>query len=453
MQATADGPNPASHIFNFNLWHSLGYLNQHPWTSATPNGWLPAGITTPPYGTYYTSAAAPLPSMAGALQPTANVPSGVAPSQPVFPWLTWNNRPYVSPLELALVPKSRSSRLLADYSTQNLTQTAAAAIYQTQSATAMAGATYTHSPYFGHLLNFFDASSPTLGGNLNLYRLFEYVQVPSKFVGTEAVLPPTDYIAPTYNEGAFWTYLRPPFNRVSEFRDPGKININTVADPVVWQGLLGINPNTSPLINPAFTPPLLPGVSGAPDVATSRQGYSTPGGTPNPSYPSYFANPFRSFAGAALTNSIYTNISTPLQARRDIDVTLLRPGAVNSSASPPLFDYQGFANGTSTTADYNDPSRSPYFRIQNASRAMNLLTTRSNVYAVWITVGYFQVTPIAASTVYPDGYQLGAEVGSDTGEIKRHRAFYIIDRTIPVGFQRGEDLNSENAILLRRVIE
>ena len=91
------------------------------------------------------------------------------------------------------------------------------------------------------------------------------------------------------------------------------------------------------------------------------------------------------------------------------------------------------------------------------SRLGNLVTTRSNVYAVWITVGYFQVTPNKGTGVvdaaHPDGYQLQAELGSDTGEIERHRAFYIFDRTIPVGFVRGQDLNVEKALLLRRYIE
>ena len=54
---------------------------------------------------------------------------------------------------------------------------------------------------------------------------------------------------------------------------------------------------------------------------------------------------------------------------------------------------------------------------------------------------------------HPDGFQLGQELGSDTGEIERHRAFYIFDRTIPVGFQRGQDLNVEKAILVKRFIE
>ena len=76
-----------------------------------------------------------------------------------------------------------------------------------------------------------------------------------------------------------------------------------------------------------------------------------------------------------------------------------------------------------------------------------------NVFAVWITVGYFEVAAVPVSPVYPDGYQLGPELGSDTGEIERHRGFYIIDRSIPVGFQRGQDLNSEKAVILRRFIE
>ena len=58
-------------------------------------------------------------------------------------------------------------------------------------------------------------------------------------------------------------------------------------------------------------------------------------------------------------------------------------------------------------------------------------------------------TPASAATcnlynrVYPDGYMLGHEVGSDTGDVKRHRGFYIIDRTEEVGFKPGEDLNVE----------
>ena len=82
-----------------------------------------------------------------------------------------------------------------------------------------------------------------------------------------------------------------------------------------------------------------------------------------------------------------------------------------------------------------------------------MLTTRSNVYAVWITVGFFEVERVPVDEGHPDGFQIVGELGADTGEVERHRAFYIIDRTRPVGFQRGQNLNVDDAILLKRIIE
>jgi hypothetical protein len=69
-------------------------------------------------------------------------------------------------------------------------------------------------------------------------------------------------------------------------------------------------------------------------------------------------------------------------------------------------------------------------------------------------VGYFEAEWTGGTSyVYPDGYRLGAEMGADSGEIKRHRAFYIVDRSIPVGFEPGEDHNVDKCVLLRRIIE
>ena len=100
---------------------------------------------------------------------------------------------------------------------------------------------------------------------------------------------------------------------------------------------------------------------------------------------------------------------------------------------------QGTATGTA-----NDVRRNSYFRYQNLHRLPNLVTNRSNVFAVWITTGYFEVE---------SGGTLGQEVGIDTGEVKRHRAFYIIDRSIPVAFEPGENHNVDRCLLLRRIIE
>ncbi|HEY4233255.1 MAG TPA: hypothetical protein VGM76_07500, partial [Lacipirellulaceae bacterium] len=136
-----------------------------------------------------------------------------------------------------------------------------------------------------------------------------------------------------------------------------------------------------------------------------------------------------------------------------------------------------------------DTTRNPYMMYQPMTRLGNLVSEHSGVFAVWVTVGYFEVEPapdwnantnnvqqrfggsgagtaanptpdaqsVAARAlydrVYPEGYALAQEVGSDTGNTKRQRGFYIIDRTIPVGFKPGEDLNDDRAIKVRRRIE
>ena len=113
--------------------------------------------------------------------------------------------------------------------------------------------------------------------------------------------------------------LHPPFNMVSNYRDPGKVNINTIAgafvfvDPTdpskgiklasnVWNATIGGDPSQSG--NTATGPTFR-------DVAASRQGYippsssfSTPPNDPailyqfDSSHPSIFSNPFRSAAAA-----------------------------------------------------------------------------------------------------------------------------------------------------------
>jgi hypothetical protein len=54
---------------------------------------------------------------------------------------------------------------------------------------------------------------------------------------------------------------------------------------------------------------------------------------------------------------------------------------------------------------------------------------------------------------YPDGYRVVAEYGSQTGDIRRHRAFYLYDRSIPVGYRPGDDLNVANGILVERLVD
>ena len=47
----------------------------------------------------------------------------------------------------------------------------------------------------------------------------------------------------------------------------------------------------------------------------------------------------------------------------------------------------------------------------------------------------------------------GQEIGIDTGNVTRHRGFFIIDRSVPVGFVPGSRLNTDDCVLVRRLIE
>lgn len=333
-----------------------------------------------------------------------------APGYP-FPWLVWNDRPFVSQYELMQVPASSPQRLCWEFSFGN-----SVANYGGSNSS------------FGHLLNFF-YSNPTDSEATQFHRFFDYVYVPSHFVDSHVVLNASDFqkidpddplgrataLEDPVKDGdvADTAGFHPPFNLLSKYREPGRVNINTIMNASVLTALKGGR------TNPSWA-----------EFTASRAGGDGP---------SYFNNPFRSSGSWDLH---------PVEAVRNsrnnggIDVTLLRPGS-----NGPLF-----GSPTSTAAHANT-SRNSYFAYEAIHRLGNLVTTQSNVYAVWMTLGYFEVSPTEVGEGSPDGYLLGQEMGLDTGDVRRHRAFFIIDRSIPVAYENGIDHNAEKTIRLQRFIE
>ena len=450
--------------------------------------------------------------------------STVVPDQP-FPWLAWNNRPFISSSELLQVPTMRSSQLLRAFSLSKQEE-------------------YDGSPKvidpdvdkplildgrYGHLPNFFrdktDNSNVTIAG---LYRVLDFLHVPSRFTGTETWLNP-DYFGNQINSVEDPRMNRqPPFNNISNYRDPGRVNLNTMVDAAVWDGGimhrqpnniggLGIpDPPYHPLnnnyqaISGHLGPLFIDFNVGPHGIVESRRGYShatlIDDKQPlllNPNIPTFFANPFRSPDAGNLV---------PINAlqRQSVDCSLLRRKAYNpgpdgkwgapntdddgngivddisefkQGANDDVLDEEPLLTGISTLA-HNNTARNSYFRYQPMTRLANLTTNRSNVFAIWITIGFFEVeefnddtnnpdqthlnillrydgaTTIAEARnnqlfqrVYPDGFMLGQEAGSETGNVHRIREFAIIDRTIPVGFEPGKNHNVERAVRLRRRIE
>ena len=116
-------------------------------------------------------------------------------------------------------------------------------------------------------------------------------------------------------------------------------------------------------------------------------------------------------------------------------------GTVFQSTTVPAgaFDF-----ASSSVNTMKDDLGSPYFKNEVRQRLGNMVTTRSSVFSIWITLGYFELDEFG---------RIGAEIGSDEGLQVRNRAFYMIDRSIPVAFEPGKDHNVDDTVLVRTIIE
>ena len=345
-----------------------------------------------------------------------------------YAWLIWNNRPFMNHYELANVPYTKQRRLTERFGIRNLARDPF-----TVQGTPVASAPQDALAHgFGHLLNFEGDQAATQAVDASqdqggFYRLFDFVEVPSQYVGTESWANPADF-------------FNAPFNSFSSFRYPGKVNFNTARAMVYNQTMGQYNASL--------------GFGGATGFDASRWQQVTvrdplaPPPTPPalpPTINIQMPRPFRNYAEGSFVPALTTN-GTDINAlaEENIDCGFLRRTGTNDTPGiTGLFDYGG-------TGINRNGNRNSFFRNSMRQRIGNIATTRSSVFAIWITVGFFETDSNGNLLNVAGG---GNELGADTGDSRRHRGFFIYDRSIPTAFEPGQNHNVDDGILVKSIIE
>jgi hypothetical protein len=309
-------------------------------------------------GTFWKRDYEAMPTVPGA--PTDPIAIDKPRASPRVACMPWLNRPYISAAELALVPPWDSATLLDQYSG------------------------FTGNGMLDRLDVILNRPPDFLAN------LLETMTVPSRFAGIATTMD--EYPA---GQNPFQVTAavdgdpgldKLPINQFSGYREPGRVNLNTVGDQRIWEAtvLRGARP------------------AGMSQVANAALDWTS------------------------------SNLGRPGAARQPAMTALQMLTLKGGTASTTV---------AADTADPGpDPAGNPQFQYLTATRLANVATTRSHVFAVWVTVGFFD--PVTDQ-----------ELGADTGDVQRHRGFYIFDRSIPVAYETGKDHNVRDAILLRRIMQ
>jgi hypothetical protein len=239
--------------------------------------------------------------------------------------------------------------------------------YQLTQRFVMGGDT-TAEQKFQHYVPWFDQTR-------RLYRVFEFLETHSLATGVS------------------------PGGRI-----PGKINLNTVWDLEVFRALC--DPQSAN--GPHFT------LATVDQMFADMRALRTPGGVPAPG-----DRPFLSLATGYSAQSSPTNPDPQHPERGSgINDTFLRSNAADADTLP--------GGGVDVSRLFQIPiAKHPYRQAELLTKIFNHLTTRSNVFAVWVTVGFFEVTDATTQPV-----KLGGEIGRSEGRHVRHRLFAILDRSL-----------------------
>lgn len=327
---------------------------------------------------------------------------------------------------------------------------------------------------FRHLLNFFH-NPANAADTVPLGRFLDLVHTTPRFSGELEAISPA-------NVTADLNRLYPvPFNFVFDNRRQGMINPNTLNNFQVWRGLMQGHLNDAEYTNPA-------GMGAATQLAfdtflQNRRGYLlnetfTPvTGTGPFNYlpnhlrselPTEFAGVFRDASRAAFMPAVRDAGATALLRRSPNNSGLLRNHSTLDNPTPaagetanaskfvvrdirqtpvaPVWTQFLAPASVSSPALPMDRNRNPWMRYQTAMRMPNLASDNSQVFVVRLTLGFFEVDPSNTNN-------LGVEYNESIGEVQRYKALFVIDRSRPVGFIPGQDLNARDTVIFERFFQ
>ena len=225
-------------------------------------------------------------------------------------WFPWNNRPFVSSAELFLVPGSDNNG-----STNSKDCMGLLAQYARPSSMA---------------------KLPALSGTFLPNGLLDAVHVPTRFAGIHTTTG-TAAAAGLAAAGIFADTLQA--NQLSSYREPGRVNLNTITSDDVW--------------NAVVAGPLFDQASGAAAAVRLRPGAT--GTAANVDFDTLPATGMHDLLSLTGSNALATTGTLP--PVQDTHPKLASAAALN-----------------------------PAHALFTATRLANTATTRSNVYGVWITV-------------------------------------------------------------------
>jgi hypothetical protein len=403
--------------------------------------------------------------------------------------LVWYNRQFATPYELALVPSSNPGLFGHNYSgftsnerhpyqpslpSQPLVNYGFIPSFQATNAWSTLNTPATHTR------GYWAASNPAVGTSFEADwpLMFELLETQAPYIDANRHIPPDEIMALSLvgsTPGAIASAARflnsyidtnysgvseppttrgpsllAPFNKLPSFVAAGKINLNTIS----------LDPSLQSKALQALEFSYTRGTNVATFFENARHGFDPAMAPANqffgaalphfhPEFPTQFVGAYRP---ALSSNFAPPNPATPanegsLRGRWGLESSLMRTAtlaAVTNSApalatDPLLFNDIDLANTADTTG-----AAQPFDRFRRVMRLPNLVTNQSNNFAVWVTVSLFEYDPIT---------EFGNEYIGPSGTPVRDREFFIIDRTVPVGYKPGENLNTDRTILHKSKIQ